>query len=50
LAGELEAGRSLAQEGLAMEPEFRLRFFFELLPRGIAEKFAEGGRKLGLPD
>jgi adenylate cyclase len=50
LAGELEAGRSLAQEGLAMEPQFRLRFFFELLLRGTAEKFAEGGRKLGLPD
>jgi tetratricopeptide (TPR) repeat protein len=45
LAGDLEAGRSLVQEGLAMEPEFRLRFFFELLPPGIAEKFAEGGRK-----
>jgi hypothetical protein len=38
LAGELEAGRSLAQEGLAMEPQFRLRFFFELLPRGTAER------------
>ncbi len=50
MAGELEAGRSLVQEGLAMEPGFRLQFFFELLPRSTAEKFAAGGRRLGLPD
>ena len=50
MAGEVEVGRALAAEGLAMEPDFRLRFFFELLPREAADKFAEGGRILGLPD
>jgi TolB-like protein len=48
LVGELDRALSLAQEGLAMEPNFRLRFFFELLPRDVAEKFAGGGRILGL--
>jgi TolB-like protein len=50
LAGELDTAISRANEGLAMEPDFRLRFFFELLPRELAEKFAEGGRSLSLRD
>ena len=50
LAGGLDRAGSLAKEGLTMEPSFRLRFFFELLPQDTAEKFAEGGRILGLRD
>jgi hypothetical protein len=33
-----------------MEPGFRLRFFYELLRGDIADRYAEGGRLLGLPD
>lgn len=50
LAGDFKQARCLADEGLAMEPGFKLRFFFELLPLNAAEKFASGGRVLGLLD
>jgi adenylate cyclase len=50
LARELEAARALARQGLEMEPGFRLRFFYELLRGDIADRYAEGGRLLGLPD
>ena len=50
LARKLEAARALARQGLEMEPGFRLRFFHELLRGDIADRYAEGGRLLGLPD
>ena len=50
LAGRLDAAQLNAQQGLKLEPGFRIRFFYELLPQEIADKYAEGGRSLGLPD
>jgi hypothetical protein len=50
LARKLPAARGMARQGLEMEPGFRLRFFYELLQSDIADRYAEGGRLLGLPD
>jgi adenylate cyclase len=50
LAGSLDVARSIAQNGMEMEPGFKLRVFFELISPEIAEKLAKGGRLLGLPD
>ena len=50
LAGSLEAARSIAKDGLKMEPNFQLRLFFELMPRELAEQLASGGRIVGLSE
>jgi hypothetical protein len=50
LAGRLETARAIADKGLEMEPGFRLRLFFEHMPKEIAEKLAKGGRMVGLLD
>jgi TolB-like protein len=49
LGGRLDAARSWASHGLAMEPGFRCRLFSELMAPEVADKFAEGGRLLALP-
>jgi tetratricopeptide (TPR) repeat protein len=50
LAGSIEVARSIAERGLEMEPGFKLHLFLELVSPEIAEKLAEGGRILGLPN
>ena len=50
VARRLAAARMNAQNGLELEPGFRVRFFHEILPQAIADTFAEAGRLLGLPD
>jgi TolB-like protein/tetratricopeptide (TPR) repeat protein len=48
-AGCLEKARSLVQNGLAREPDFRLRLFEEVMAPEVGGRFAAAGRKLGLP-
>jgi TolB-like protein len=50
LAGRLETAKAVADKGLEMEPGFRLRLFFEHMPKEISEELAKGGRMVGLPD
>jgi TolB-like protein/class 3 adenylate cyclase len=50
LAGRPETARAVADKGLKMEPDFKLRLFFEHMAREIAEELAKGGRMVGLPD
>ncbi len=51
LAGRASDAAPSVRRGLALEPGFRLRVFSEFgMARRIAEKFAEGGRLLGLPE
>jgi adenylate cyclase len=51
LAGRAEETTSLVQQGLELEPGFRIRIFSEFgMARPIADKFAEGARLLGLPE
>jgi adenylate cyclase len=51
LAGRQEEARPIVQRLLELEPGFRFRLIFEVgVERAIADKFAEGGRLLGLPE
>jgi TolB-like protein/class 3 adenylate cyclase len=51
LAGRAKEAAQPMQRGLALEPGFRLHVFSEFgMARPLAEKFAEGGRGLGLPE
>jgi adenylate cyclase len=49
LAGHNDSALSMAQAGFGLEPGFRLRQFFELMPPEVAGRFVAGGRILGLP-
>jgi TolB-like protein/class 3 adenylate cyclase/Flp pilus assembly protein TadD len=51
LAGRLEEARTVAQRLLELEPGFRLRMLSEIgIARAVADRFAEGGRMVGLPE
>ena len=50
LAGHLAEARSLAERGLELEPQFRVRWLCGISTRALADKFAEAGRLLALPD
>ena len=51
LAGRIEEARPIVRRGQELEPSWRFRFFFEIgLVRSIADKLAEGARRLGLPE
>jgi adenylate cyclase len=51
LAGRLEEARPVAQSIFELEPGFRMRSIFELgLAPSLKEKYARGGRLLGLPE
>jgi adenylate cyclase len=50
LAGHAEVAKSVANQGLELEPGFRLRLFSEIMAAEMAEKLARGGRMIGLPD
>ena len=50
LAGHLEEARSLAARGLELEPQFRVRWLCGMFARVLADKFAEAGRLLALPE
>jgi adenylate cyclase len=51
LAGRANDAAPSVRRGLALEPGFRLRVFSEFgMAHRVAEKFAEGGRLLGLPE
>ena len=50
LGGRWETARSLANRGLEMEPGIRCRLFSEWMGPQVADRLAEGGRLLGLPD
>jgi adenylate cyclase len=50
LAGHLEEARPLAERGLELEPQFRVRWLCGMFPRALADKFAEAGRLLVLPE
>ena len=50
LAGRVEEARSLAELGLEREPQFRVRWLCGMLTRALADKFAEAGRLLALPE
>ena len=49
MAGQLSDARPLAKVGLQMEGTFRYRMFSELMVSQLADKFAEGCQRLGLP-
>jgi class 3 adenylate cyclase len=48
LAGHLDEARPLAERGLELEPQFRVRWLCGMFPRALADKFVEGGRLLAL--
>lgn len=48
LAGEHEAARELAADGLKRERSFRLRFFAQAMSPNLAERVVGAGRALGL--
>jgi adenylate cyclase len=51
LAGRLQEARAIARRGLELDPGFRVRTFLEFgMPADIADKYANGGRLLGLPE
>jgi adenylate cyclase len=50
LAGRLEEARSLAERGLEREPQFRVGWLCGISTRALADKFAEAGRLLALPE
>ena len=50
LAGRMEDAKPIVQRGLELEPGFRVQVAAEIgFAPVIADKFAEGGRLLGLP-
>jgi adenylate cyclase len=49
MAGQPSDAQPLARVGLDMEPTFRHRMFAELMVPQLANKLAEGCRRLGLP-
>jgi adenylate cyclase len=50
LAGRVEEARSLAELGLEREPQFRVSWLCGILTRALADKYAEAGRLLALPE
>jgi adenylate cyclase len=50
LAGRVEEARSLAELGLEREPQFRVSWLRGILTRALADKYAEAGRLLALPE
>jgi adenylate cyclase len=50
LAGRVDEARSLVESGLVREPQFRVRWLCEMSTRSLADKFAEAGRLLALPE
>jgi hypothetical protein len=50
LAGRLEEARSLVEPGLDREPEFRVSWFRGFFTTKLADKFAEAGRLLAVPE
>ena len=52
LAGHAEEARPIAQQGLELEPQVRVRELFDhiLFDRGLMSKLMEGARLLGLPE
>ncbi len=51
LAGRADRAGPRVAHGLALEPDFRSRMFFELgLAEPLTERFADGARLLGLPE
>jgi tetratricopeptide (TPR) repeat protein len=49
LAGRSTEASPLVQHGLALEPAFGYRWFYEYATRQIADRLAEGALLLGLP-
>jgi adenylate cyclase len=50
LAGRVDEARSLVESGLVRVPQFRVRWLCEMSTRSLADKFAEAGRLLALPE
>ena len=51
LAGRQEEAQPIVQRLLDLEPGFRLRLLFEVsMAQAVADRLAEGGRMLGLPE
>jgi TolB-like protein/Tfp pilus assembly protein PilF len=50
LAGRLEEARPLVESGLEREPEFHVRWFRGFYTPKLADKMAEAGRLLALPE
>ena len=51
LAGRLEEAQPIIKRLLELEPGFRLRLLFEVsMAQAVADRLAEGGRMLGLPE
>jgi adenylate cyclase len=51
LAGHLEEAKPIVRQGLDIEPGWRIRMWFAVgIAQGIADRLAEGGRLLGLPE
>ena len=51
LAGRQEEAQPIVQRLLELEPGFRLRLLFEVgVAQAVADRLAEGGRMLGLPE
>jgi tetratricopeptide (TPR) repeat protein len=51
LAGRSEDAKPVVRRGLELEPEFRIRLFFEHgIARLLRDRLVEGARLLGLPE
>jgi adenylate cyclase len=51
LAGRVEEARPIVRRGLDLEPGWRIRVWSSVgIAEAIADRLAEGGRLLGLPE